>query len=53
MCNLVAAVCREIVFTRKSDGATGSAQIDLMEKTFYGSAGYALVLDEVLNGKGD
>ena len=51
--NLIAVVCRELVFTKKFHGATTTSQIDLMEKAFHGSAGYASVLDEVLEGKGD
>jgi hypothetical protein len=52
-CNLVAVLCRKLVFTRKSDGANTATQLELMEKAFHGSPGYASVLDEVLLGKGD
>jgi hypothetical protein len=51
--NLAAVVCCEIIFTRKAEGATTTVQIELMEKTFHGSPGYALVLDELLYRKGD
>ena len=51
--NLVALLCREMVFTRKSDGANSTSQMELMEKAFHGSPGYGSILDEVMLGKGE
>lgn len=50
--NTVAVVCRELVYTKKSEGATIGNQEIFMEKVYHGSEGYASVLTEMLDGKG-
>jgi hypothetical protein len=47
----VAVVCREMVMTKKADGASSAKQEETMMKAFHGSAGYASVLTQLIDGK--
>jgi hypothetical protein len=51
--NLAAVLCREVCMVDKAQGETAAAQQTLIEKVFHGSAGYASVLTNILEGKGD
>jgi hypothetical protein len=48
----VATLCREIVMSKHSDGATTEKQQEIMEELFHGSAGYQSVLDQFMHWKG-
>jgi hypothetical protein len=51
--NLLSVICRETVMKDKAGGEGAAAQQSMMEKVFHGSAGYASVLTNFLEGKGD
>jgi hypothetical protein len=51
--NLLSVICRETCMTDKAGGESAAGQQVLQEKVFHGSAGYASVLTNCLQGKGD
>ena len=50
--NLLAVHCREVLMESKADGIKKDGQDVLMQKVFYGSSGYASVIDAFMAGKG-
>ena len=53
MRNLVSVVCRETCMADKAGGESAAGQQMIQEKVFHGSAGYASVLTNFVEGKGD
>jgi hypothetical protein len=53
MRNLLAVICRETCMTDRASGEQVSVQQTLHEKVFHGSAGYASILTNFMEGKGD